>query len=58
MEYAGKDSKSHMLKRTLQSGYSSVSQNVFRMLQIGYNKNKVKKRYRKLYLTPTFVEHT
>ena len=44
MEHAGKDNKLHMLKCTLQSGYLSVSQNAFRILQKGYNKNKVKRK--------------
>ena len=44
MEHAGKDNKSHMLKYTLQSGYPSVSPNDFRILQKGYNNNKVKRK--------------
>ena len=42
MEHAGKDNKSHMLKYTLQSGYPSP--NDFRILQKGYNNNKVKRK--------------
>ena len=41
MEHAGKDSKSHMLKHTLQSGHPLVSPNDFRILQKGYNNNSV-----------------
>ena len=44
MEHAGKDSKSHMLKHTLQSDHPSVSPNDFRILQKGYNNNKVKRK--------------
>ena len=44
MEHAGKDNKSHMLKHTLQSGHPSVSPNDFRILQKGYNNNKVKRK--------------
>ena len=44
MEHAGKDNKSHMLKHTLQSGHPSVSSNDFRILQKGYNNNKVKRK--------------
>ena len=43
MEHAGKDKKLHMLKHTLQSGHPSVSPNDFRILQKGYNSNKVKR---------------
>ena len=44
MERAVKDNKSHMLKHTLQSGHPSVSPNDFRILQKGYNNNKVKRK--------------
>ena len=44
MEHAGKDNKSHMLKHTRQSGHPSVSPNDFRILQKGYNNNKVKRK--------------
>ena len=44
MEHAGKDNKSHMLNHTLQSGDPSVSPNNFRILQKGYNNNKVKRK--------------
>ena len=44
LEHAGKDDKSHMLKHTLQSGHTSVSPNNFRILQKGYNNNKVKRK--------------
>ena len=44
MEHAGKDNKSHMLKHALQSGHPSVSPNDFRILQKGYNNNKVKRK--------------
>ena len=33
-----------MLKHTLQSGHPSVSPNDFRILQKGYNNNKVKRK--------------
>ena len=61
IEHAGKDNKMHMLKHALQSGHPSVSPNNFRILQKGYNNNKVK---RKPYNSPTnqktpiFVKHT
>ena len=44
MEHAGKDNKSHILKHTLQSGHPSVSPNEFKILQKGYNNNKVKRK--------------
>ena len=44
MEHAGKDNKLHMLKHRLQSGHPSVSPNNFRILQKGYNNNKVKRK--------------
>ena len=44
MEYAGKDNKSHMLKHPLQSGHPSVSPNDIRILQKGYNNDKVKRK--------------
>ena len=44
MEHAGKDNKLHMHKHTLQSGHPSVSPNDFRILQKGYNNNKVKRK--------------
>ena len=50
MEHAGKDNKSHMLKHALQSGHPSVSPNDFRILQKGYNSNKVKRKILKALL--------
>ena len=44
MEHAGKDNKSHILKNTFQSGHPSISPNDFRILQKGYNNNKVKSK--------------
>ena len=44
MEHAGKENKLHMLKHSLQSGHPSVSPNDFRILQKGYNNNKVKRK--------------
>ena len=44
MEDAGKNSKSHMLLHTFQSGHPFVSPNDFRILQKGYNNNKVKRK--------------
>ena len=58
MEHAGKDNKSHMPKHVLQSGHPSVSPNDFRILQKGYNNNKVKRKIGSPtdQKTPTFVE--
>ena len=44
MEHAGKDNKLHILKDTVQSGHPSVFPNNFRILQKGYNNNKVKRK--------------
>ena len=44
MEHAGKNNKSYMLKHRLQSGHPPVSPNDFRILQKGYNNNKVKRK--------------
>ena len=44
MEHAGKNSKSHMLKHTFQSGHPFVSPNNFRILRKEYNNNKVKRQ--------------
>ena len=44
IEHADKDNKSQMPMHTLQSGHPSVSPNNFRILQKGYNRNKVKRK--------------
>ena len=44
MKHAGKDSKSHMLKPTLQSGHPSVSPNNFTLLHKWYNNSNVKRK--------------
>ena len=44
MKHAGKDSKSHMLKPTLQSGHPSVSPNDFTLPHKWYNNSNVKRK--------------
>ena len=44
LEHAGKDKNSHMLQHTLQSGHPSVSLNEFKILEKGFNSNRVKRK--------------
>ena len=41
-EHAGKDSNSHMLQRTRQSGHKAVSINNFRIVKSGFKNQKMK----------------
>ena len=44
LEHVGKDKKSHMLQRTLQSSPPSVSLNEIKILGKGFNNNRVKRK--------------
>ena len=44
LEHAGKNKKSHMLQHTLQSGHPSVSLDDFKILEKGFNHNRVKRK--------------
>ena len=44
LEHAGKYKKSHMLQNTLQSGHPSVPLNEFKILEKGFNNNRMKRR--------------
>ena len=44
LEHVGKDKKSHMLQHTLQSGHPSISLNEFKILEKGFNGNRVKRK--------------
>ena len=50
LEHAGKDTKSHKLRYTLQSGHPSVSLNEFKILRKGLNNNRVERKISKALL--------
>ena len=43
-EHAGKDSKSHMLQHTLQSGHAAVSIDNFKIVKRGFKNHKMKRK--------------